>query len=123
MTWSGLHDNTVSQLVQRFVEIAIGQDEAMRVDDNAKFRRLYRQMEAIEQELKRRSGDQRRALLPLYAHSNMQVRLKSAEATLAVAPEAARRMLKSIANSGWPPQAGDAGMTLVNLNRGIFKPS
>jgi hypothetical protein len=79
-------------------------------------------MSGIEQELKRRPGDQRRALLPLYAYPNMQARLNAVKATLAVAPVTARRMLESIAESGWLPQSADAGMAIDCLERGIFKP-
>jgi hypothetical protein len=38
-----------------------------------------------------------------------------------VAPERARRMLEIIAESREYPQAGDAGMTIDCLDRGIFK--
>jgi hypothetical protein len=76
----------------------------------------------VEEELKARDGDQRRALLDLYDHPNAQVRLNAAKATLAVAPESARRMLQTMADSREFPQAGDAGMTLDSLDRGIFKP-
>ena len=114
---------TVEQLVERFAAIATDQDEAMRKDDNAKFTRLFWQMEAVEGELKARLGDQRRALLRLYDHPNTQVLLTAAKATLAVAPEAARRLLRTIAESKDYPQAGDAGMSLVNIERGIFKPT
>jgi hypothetical protein len=114
---------TVDQLVERFAAIAMDQGDAMRKDDNAKFTRLFWQMEAVEGELKARLGDQRRALLRLYDHPNTQVRLTAAKATLAVAPEAARRLLRTIAESKDYPQAGDAGMSLVNLERGIFKPT
>ena len=41
----------------------------------------------------------------------------------AVAPPEARRKLEAIADSQWFPQAGDAGMSLLNLDRGIFKPT
>jgi hypothetical protein len=34
-----------------------------------------------------------------------------------------RRMLQTIADSNWMPQAGDAGMSLSNLDRGVFKPT
>jgi hypothetical protein len=30
--------------------------------------------------------------------------------------------LEAIAASGWQPQALDAGMSLINLDRGIYKP-
>lgn len=114
---------TVAELVEHFTAIVLEQDSALRVDDDAKFTGLFWQMEAVKGELKDREGDQTRALLPLYDHPNMQVRLKAAKATLAVAPDAARRMLEGIANSGWFPQAGEAGMSLVNLDRGILKPT
>ena len=113
---------TVEQLVDCFAAIALDQAEAILMDDNAKFNRLFWQMEAVEGQLKARIGDQRRALLQLYDHPNAQVRLTAAKATLAVAPEAARRLLRTIADSN-DPQAGDAGMSLVNLEQGIFKPT
>jgi len=42
--------------------------------------------------------------------------------TLAVDPEAARALLHEIEDSKEFPQSGDAGMTLWNLEQGIFKP-
>lgn len=114
---------STEELVSRFVEIAIRQDQAIFRDDNAAFNRLFDRMDAVEQELKRRGGDQRRALMPLYSHPNMQVRLMAAKSTLAAAPEQARRMLEAIADSGWQPQAGDAGMCLWSLDQGVFIPT
>jgi ParB-like chromosome segregation protein Spo0J len=113
----------VTQLVEHFTDTTLSQDDALHTNDHTKFNRLFDKMEAIKQELKARDGDQRRALLRLYDHPNAQVRLKAAKATLTVAPEAARRMLKAIADSREYPQAGEAGMSLVNLERGIFKPT
>jgi len=118
-----LQGMTVEQLVAQFTTIGLDQDVAIRKDDNAKFTRLFWQMEAVEEELKMREGDQRQALLQLYHHANTQVRLAAAKATLAVAPEAARRTIEAIAASRDYPQAGDAGMTLDSLERGIFKPT
>jgi hypothetical protein len=80
-------------------------------------------MEEVKGELKARAGDERRALLRLYDHPNAQVRLKAVKATLAVAPERARRMLEIIAESREYPQAGDAGMTIDALDQGIFRPT
>src|SRR5882762_6457710 len=91
-------DMTVSQLVERFTSIAIAQDNALRLDEITKFNRLYDEMEAVEDALKSRNGDQRRALLPLFLHPNAQVRLKAATATLALAPEAARQTLQIISD-------------------------
>lgn len=111
---------TPDQLVALFAEIGIAQDKAE--DDNAKYNRLFRQMKAVEDELKSRPGDQRRALLSLYDYPNMQVRLMAAKATLKVAPKEARRMVEAIADSNWFPQAGDAGMCLSMLDQGKFEP-
>lgn len=116
-------DATTSELVDRFTALALGQDEAQKKDHIAEYNRLIQQMMVVEAELKNRAGDQRRALVPLYNHDNMQVRLMAAKVTLAVAPQAARQMLEAIADSGWFPQAGDAGMSLWNLDRGVFKPT
>jgi hypothetical protein len=118
-----LQDMTVNQLVERFTAITLDQDKALLRNEYAKFNRLFEQMEDVKRELKARDGDQRRALLPLYDHPNAQVRLKAVKATLAVAPERARRMLEIIADSREYPQAGEAGMSLDNLERGIFKPT
>lgn len=77
----------------------------------------------VANELKRREGDERSALLRLFGHPNMQVRLQAAKKTLAVAPVEARAQLEAIAASKWFPQAGDAGMSLWNLDNGVFKPT
>jgi uncharacterized protein DUF2019 len=114
---------TVDQLVARFVDICLRQDEALLEEDLAKFRRLFEQMRAVLDELKSRPDDQRTALIPLYEHPNMQVRLKAAKNTLALAPDTARTVLESIKASQWHPQAMEAGMCLRNLESGFFKPS
>jgi len=111
---------TVDEVVARFAEIGVAQDKAE--DDNAEYARLFHLMDALKEELERRPGDQRRSLRILYDHPNMQVRLMAAKATLAVAPQDARRLLEAIASSRWYPQAGDAGMCLWNLDRGVFVP-
>jgi hypothetical protein len=94
-----LENLTVDQLVERFTAITLDQDKALRTRNQKRFNRLFDEMEAVKQELKARDGDQRRALLRLYDHSNPQVRLKAVKATLAVAPEPALRLLKEIAES------------------------
>jgi uncharacterized protein DUF2019 len=123
MNQSELQAETTRELVERFVEITLGQDEALLDDDRRMFNRLFKEMRAVLEELKSRPGDQRRALIPLYKHPNMQVRLKAAKNTLAVAPKDAHEVIQDIANSGHYPQAGEAGMSLWALEQGIFKPS
>ena len=111
------------ELAEQFRNLALAQDQALLRDELTKFNKLFLEMEAVEAALKSRPGDQRRRLLDLYSHENVHVRLKAAEATLAVAPEAARNMLETIANSRKYPQAGHAGMALNALDHGIFKPA
>jgi hypothetical protein len=118
-----LDQMTVDQLVDHFAAICLDQDQALLYSKIAKFNRIYLQMVAVREELKRRPGDQRRALVSLYGHPNAQVRLQAARASLAVVPGEARALIETIANSRGGPQAGDAGMTIWNLDRGTFKPS
>ena len=117
-----LYDLTVAELVKRFTAICVEQDKAIFEDEIAEYNRLYKQMVAVRGELKARPEDQRRALTTLFDHPNLQVRLQAAKSTLAVAPEGARQMLQAIESWGRQPYAGDAGMCLVSLDRGIFIP-
>jgi hypothetical protein len=117
-----LGEVTVDELVERFVNLCVAQDRELLRGDIARVNRLFDDIEAVKQELKARPGDQRRALIPLYQHENMQVRLKAAKATLAIAPVAARQELEDIKASNWSPQSSDASSSLWNLDRGIFKP-
>lgn len=114
---------TEEQLVDRFADIALAQDEALLDDENAKYNRLYDKMEDVRQELKLRPGDQRRAILPLLQHENAQVRLKAALTTLAIAPEAARHALQIISDRHEYPQAIDARGMLRALESGTYIPS
>jgi hypothetical protein len=114
---------SVEDLVSRFVEIGLAQDKALLYDELGKFNRLFDQMRMVVQELRSRPGDGRRALLALYDHKNLQVRLKAVKNSLALAPDEGRQVLQAIADSHMFPQAGEAGMSLSNLDEGIFKPT
>jgi hypothetical protein len=113
----------VDELVTLFIELCILQDRELLRGDVQQVNRLFDKIEDVKRELKARPGDQRRALIPLYQHENMQVRLKAAKATLAVAPAAAREQLEDIKASNWLPQSAEASGSLWNLDRGIFKPT
>ena len=123
MTRLNLDELTVEQLVERFKAIALGQHDANEADDNAKYARLYRQMDAVENELKLRDGDERRALLSLLDHPNAQVRLMAALSTLAVAPRAARAALQKIKDRREYPQAAFVWEPLDALDEGTYEPS
>jgi hypothetical protein len=77
----------------------------------------------IQEEVKRRQGDERRALIVLFDYPNMQVRLMAAQYALAGAPQAARRAIEAIAASTWAPQCYDARMCLHMLDEGTFVPN
>lgn len=111
------------QLVQEFVRVSLDQYEAHRYRRVAAYNRLYWLTETIEKELKARSGDQRRLLIPLYAHQNIQVRLKSAMATLALDMEGARQVLQAIKDEQRFPFAADAAGMLFALDEGRYVPS
>jgi hypothetical protein len=96
MKTSILNGMTVPQLVERFTALALGQFKAELHGETGKYNRLFRELAAIEQELKARTGDQRIALVPLFEHPNAQVRLMAAEFTLAVAKASACRTLQEI---------------------------
>ncbi|HLY57584.1 MAG TPA: DUF2019 domain-containing protein [Stellaceae bacterium] len=123
MKHPALAELSIDELVGRFAEIGVAQDHVLLHEPISKFKPLYKQMESIENELRTRGRDARLALCRLYDHRNMQVRVIAAKATLAVAPEKAREALEAISKSNWYPQAGDAGMCLWNLDRGVFKPT
>ena len=79
-------------------------------------------MDAVDKELRARDPEARLTLLRLYEHTNIQVRLQAAKWTLGIAPSAARKVIESVSESGWFSQAGEAEMTLSNLDSGLFKP-
>lgn len=113
---------SVAELVNRFAEIGLAQDDALLHDDGAKLNRLFWQMKEVDEELRARGPNARQALLALYDHPNDQVRMKAAKHTLALAPAEARRVMEAVRDMGGP-QAIEAGMSLWNLDQGIFKPT
>jgi hypothetical protein len=114
---------SISELVDRFAALAIAQYHAELQSNIARQNKLIKRGWAIVDELKSRAGDQRSALVRLYEHPNVQVRLNAARLTLAVAPTAARKVVQAIADSKQNPQAMDAGMCLWALDQGIFNPT
>lgn len=122
MIKSNLVSMTPAELVERFVEIGIAQADALEEFDTGRFNRLFDAMRAVSDELKHREPDGRQALVALLGHPNAQVRIKAAKHTLAIAPDAARQALEELSASGRQPQALEAGMSLWNLQEGVFRP-
>jgi len=117
------HAASVQELVERFLSVSLAQYDALYVVDTRKYNRLFTRMVDIRNELKRREADQRRALLPLLDHPNIQVRLKAAITLLAVAPDLARKALERVRDSGILPQSADAEDMLEAVDNGSYVPS
>jgi Domain of unknown function (DUF2019) len=111
---------SVQELVAQFVSIGLAQYDALYVVDVKKYNRLFGKMENVLNELKQREGDQRRALLPLLDHPNVQVRMKAAHAVLAISPLLARKAFENVRDSQIYPQAMYAGMTIRALDNGTY---
>jgi len=123
VTSATLKHLSVEALVEQFRLMALAQDEALLDDEYTKYNRLFDKMEEVKGELKGRPDDGRRAMLPLLAHSNAQVRLKAAIALLALEPEAARAALQRISDANEYPQAADARGMMKALDEGRYVPS
>lgn len=123
MTPSKLRSLTSEELKRLFEQLCILQYGDLEDNATASYNRRYNKILAIQNELKSRPGDQRRVLMSLFGHPNMQVRLTAAHANLAVDYIVARRELQAIVDEQWFPQSGDAGMTLWNLDRGFYRPT
>ena len=104
MMKKSVNQASVQELVERFVSIGLAQYDALYVADTNKYNRLYAIMVDIRNELKRKEGDQRHALLPLLDHPNPQVRMKAANTLLAISPDLARKALKACANPKFIPR-------------------
>src|SRR5579862_5595826 len=112
MTQKPFDTMTVDELVATFEEVCLAQDKELRNARLHKKPELVHRLFAIGDELKKRGRDARLALMKLYDHPNMHVRLKAASYTLAVAPGPARQLIEKIAWFGHMPQAADARETL-----------
>jgi hypothetical protein len=113
---------TLDQLVDHFAGNGVAQAEALLYDELDEFNRQFEEMWAINTELTTRGPEARLALLRLYGHKNMQVRLQAARFTLAVAPVAARNEIQAVADSRYPPQCFDAKGSIRRLDDGTYNP-
>jgi hypothetical protein len=123
MTKTDLRTASIEELVRRFEQIALAQDDAILRNQTSKYNRLYDEMDSVDRQLRDHGTDARRALLRLYDHPNEQVRLKAAIRTLAVAPQEARKVLDEIRAAKVQPYALDAGFIIRGLDDGSFNPT
>ncbi|WP_158304136.1 DUF2019 domain-containing protein [Azorhizobium caulinodans] len=112
----------MDELVALFIDLSL---EMKRADDwmeNGAYNRAYDKQRKVTVELRARPGDERHALLPLLAHSDIQVRLDAATATLALSP-AATEAMRGIASLGYCWQAVRARSMLQAIDEGSWKPT
>ncbi|NVN87017.1 MAG: DUF2019 domain-containing protein [Rhodopseudomonas sp.] len=121
MSEAGLSKMSIDGLLDAFVRLSAARGIAMDLSKVSETNRLGAKIGKIEDELKRRPGDQRFVLAKNFAHPNPYVRFSTATCLIEVMPEEARRQLQLIADSKYYPLAGDAGMYLSNLDSGFFE--
>ncbi|MCW2498266.1 DUF2019 domain-containing protein [Jatrophihabitans sp.] len=122
MNAAPLSSQTTAELVEKFRALGEAKGEATLEGRIARYNRLYWQLDAVEEELKGRNGDQRRELARFYTHPAPQLRLDAAYATLAIFPEQAQAVLQRIVDRGEFPQAANALHTLMNIKEGTRIP-
>lgn len=122
MTRIDLKKLTLEQLLERYVAIGLAEEDEVLYGDASGYNKLFRKEQAVVDELQSRRGDQRRLLQTLYQHESSWVRISAVKNSLVFAPEEGRRVLQEIVSSTRQPYAGDAGMALSALDKGIFVP-
>ncbi len=113
---------TEEQLVERFTDISLRQYDVLQIHDTKTYTKLFHRLHAVAGVLRKRGLDARRALLPLLAHENAQVRLNAVHELLAIEPLRARATLAALAKFAPRPQRLPAGMALMRLDSGEYKP-
>lgn len=112
-----------AELVELFRGYAIQQQRVLLDSNTSKYNKLYDKMAAIDAELRSRGMEARKSLLTLLSDKNFRVRYAAAMKSLGVDRDRAVAVLREIATSHMMPEAGAAGMALLHLERGIFKPT
>jgi hypothetical protein len=123
MARANSENESVQELVTRFRDLALDQEVSLLDSDVDKFNQLYDELELIDQELRRRGIEARRALLTLLDDENCRVRYTAAVRSLAVDRKRSLATIEAIVQSGKMPEAGEAANTLDFLRDGIFEPT
>ena len=122
MSASNLGNSDNAELITAFANAAKDMGEAVLDSDNGRANRLFRHMEQIDSILRQRGRQSRLLLVPLLDHQNRFVRYYAAQYLLGLVPNRARAILEWNAKFKFDAIAGDAGMTLDNLDSGFYKP-
>ncbi len=113
---------TDTQLVDRFTTLSLQQYDVLQIHNTKTYTKLFHRLHAVAGVLRKRGLDARRALLPLLDHENAQVRLNAVHQLLAIEPLRARATLAALAEFAPGPQRLPAGMALMRLDSGEYKP-
>jgi hypothetical protein len=111
------------ELIEQFGTIAKELGAAVLDSENRKINQTIRRMWAIEDLLRARGSESRMKLLPLLDDRDRFVRYYAAYHLLGLVPERARAIIEWNAKFGFDALAGQAGMTLQNLDTGFYKPN
>jgi hypothetical protein len=121
MTKAVIENLSSDELASRFESLALRQHTANQEGDTPAFNKIYFRLKDIGAELRSRSGDQRRMLLPLLSHKTAWVRYMAAIHMLMVAPDEARAVLDQLAEKSNNEFATAYARGTVNaLDKGTF---
>jgi hypothetical protein len=109
-------------LIDRFVIAAKAMGVAVQEADVRQANRMYHLMRAIDLLLRSRGKAARLKLSPLLEHKDRFVQYYAARKLLGLLPDHARAVLEWNHKYWFDAIAGDAGMTLHNLDTGFYKP-
>jgi hypothetical protein len=112
-----------AELVADFRECALETVEAKLDSNRRRITRLFHRFHTIQAELIERGPEARRALLTLLDDPHLRVRYEAARRCLALDKDRALGVINEVVRSRKMPEAGEAGMTLLALEQGIFKPT
>ena len=109
-------------LVERFAKLAHDAGAAVLDSETRQANRIFHYMEEIDTILRTRGRQSRLMLAPLLDDEDRFVRYYAAQYLLGLIPDRARKVVEWNAKYGFDAIAGDAGMTLDDLDSGFYKP-
>jgi hypothetical protein len=116
---SGLTDD---ELVKIFALAAKRRGLAVLDSETRQANKMFDRMRSVDAVLRTRGLEARMRLVPLLDHDDRFIRYYAALYLLAVVPARARAIIEWNHKYWFDALAGDAGMTLQNLDTGIYRP-
>ena len=112
-----------AELRDLFETLCIERGKKWDIDNLRLYNKLYMEIKAVADELKRRPGDARHLLIPLLKHEDWHVRLKAGTNTYALAPQEARKVLQWLRETRLAPFGAEAGAFLSGIDSGQYTPT